>query len=139
MAGSVRHRACQRSTSGSSNGSDECLIKELAPCLQILRSIAAASTDVNLGMMAGIAVGNHFEHSTSRLKGDEKEHALGVEGGVDITPLTCRSNPVEHPERGMVEIALGSHPFSFLLQSTVTTAQPHHHDEGKQRKGIQHH
>ena len=117
-------------------GSDERLIKKLAPCLQILRTIAAASIDVNLGVVTGIAVGNHFKKSTSRLKGDKKEHALGVEGCVDITPLSRWSHPVEHPERGMVEIALGSHPFSFLLLSTVTTAQPHHQDEGNQRKGI---
>ena len=96
-----------------SRGSDERLIKKLAPCLQILRTIAAASIDVNLGVVAGIAIGNHFEQSTSRLKGDKKEHALGVEGCVDITPLARRSHPVEHPERGMVEIALGSHPFNF--------------------------
>ena len=78
-------------------------------------------------MMAGIPIGNDFELRSTRLKGDQEEHALGIQGGVHITSFTRRSDPIEHPKGGMVEVALGSHRYKAKLKSTVLTTQTHHH------------
>jgi hypothetical protein len=64
---------------------------------------------MDLGVVTRVAVGDHFELGTAGLQGDQKEHSLGVQRGVDVTTLTCRSHSIEHPEGGVIQISLGRH------------------------------
>ena len=54
---------------GKAQPSDEGLIKQLPPILQFLGAGALAALQIDIGMMTGIAVGNHLELGSTGLQG----------------------------------------------------------------------
>jgi hypothetical protein len=93
-------------TGGSS---EEGLIEQLAPAAVLFGTAAAGPGQILLGVVARIHERDHLEAGAPALECDQKENALGIEGRVEITTFRHRSDPVEHPEGGVVEITLSAH------------------------------
>ena len=70
---------------------------------------------MEFGVVARVLIGNHLKLCPTRLQRDEKKHPLGIERGVNVSPIAGGSHEIEHSERGVIEIALGAHLQQFII------------------------
>ena len=126
-------------SSGGAQALDEGLIKQLSPARMHFGAFAAGAIEVLLGEMARIHQGNDLELHAAALDRHQEKHALGVEGGVQLAPLTGLGHAVQQAKGGVIEVALVAHTpgaANRLSKRTEAPTQRQHRKQAKPAQGL---